>query len=94
MLADAFQENLYLRAERALGSIGIWCYRGYPVVDCSATLYDGSYHDVDSSELAFKVAASMAFRTAMKMASPVLLEPIMKVVVETPEEFMVISWVI
>jgi elongation factor G len=61
---------------------------GYPVVDCRAILYDGSYHDVDSSELAFKVAASMAFRTAMKMATPVLLEPIMKVVVETPEEFM------
>lgn len=61
---------------------------GYPVVDCRATLYDGSYHDVDSSEVAFKVAASMAFRSAMKMATPVLLEPIMKVVVETPEDFM------
>ncbi len=61
---------------------------GYPVVDCRVTLYDGSYHDVDSSEIAFKVAASMAFRAAMKSASPVLLEPIMKVVVETPEEHM------
>ncbi len=61
---------------------------GYPVVDCRATLYDGSYHDVDSSEIAFKVAASMAFRNAMKIATPVLLEPIMKVVVETPEDFM------
>jgi elongation factor G len=59
---------------------------GYPVVDCKVTLYDGSYHDVDSSEIAFKVAASMAFRSAMSKASPVLLEPIMKVVVETPEE--------
>lgn len=61
---------------------------GYPVVDCSVTLYDGSYHDVDSSEIAFKVAASMAFRAGMKQASPVLLEPVMKVVAETPEEYM------
>ncbi len=61
---------------------------GYPVVDCRVTLYDGSYHDVDSSEVAFKVAASMAFRSAMSKSSPVLLEPIMKVVVDTPEEYM------
>ncbi len=61
---------------------------GYPVVDCRVTLYDGSYHDVDSSEIAFKVAASMAFRSGMSKASPVLLEPIMKVVVDTPEEYM------
>ncbi|MEX0849522.1 MAG: elongation factor G [Candidatus Dependentiae bacterium] len=61
---------------------------GYPTVDFKATLYDGSYHDVDSSELAFKVAASMAFKTGMKQASPVLLEPIMKVVAETPEDYM------
>lgn len=61
---------------------------GYPVVDCKAILYDGSYHDVDSSEIAFKIAGSMAFRSAMSKASPVLLEPIMKVVVETPEEYM------
>lgn len=61
---------------------------GYPVVDCQVSVYDGSYHDVDSSEVAFKVAASMAFRAAMGKASPVLLEPIMKVVVETPEEHM------
>lgn len=61
---------------------------GYPVVDCKAIVYDGSYHDVDSSEIAFKIAATMAFKTAMKQASPVLLEPIMKVVAETPEEFM------
>jgi elongation factor G len=58
----------------------------YPVVDVKVTLYDGSYHDVDSSEIAFKVAASMAFRTAMAKASPVLLEPIMSVNVYTPEE--------
>lgn len=61
---------------------------GYPVVDVKATLYDGSYHDVDSSELAFKIAASLAFKSGMNQASPVLLEPIMKVTVETPEEYM------
>jgi elongation factor G len=61
---------------------------GHPVVDLKASLYDGSYHDVDSSEIAFKVAAIMAFKNAMKNASPVLLEPIMKVEVDTPEEHM------
>jgi elongation factor G len=61
---------------------------GYPVVDFKAILIDGSYHDVDSSELAFKMAASMAFKAGMAKASPVLLEPIMKVEVETPEEYM------
>lgn len=61
---------------------------GYPVVDFKATLFDGSYHDVDSSELAFKVAGSMAFKAAVNQASPVLLEPIMKVEVDTPDEYM------
>ncbi len=61
---------------------------GYPVVDVKVALTDGSYHDVDSSELAFKIAASMAFKSGMTKASPVLLEPIMKVEVETPEEYM------
>jgi elongation factor G len=61
---------------------------GYPVVDIKAELYDGSYHDVDSSEMAFKIAGSMALQDGVKKASPVLLEPIMKVVVVTPEEFM------
>lgn len=61
---------------------------GYPVVDFQVTLYDGSYHDVDSSEMAFKIAASMAFKEASKGASPVLLEPITKVEVEVPEEYM------
>lgn len=61
---------------------------GYPVVDIKAELYFGSYHDVDSSEMAFKIAGSMAFQEAFKKAAPVLLEPIMKVVVVTPEEFM------
>ncbi len=60
---------------------------GYPVVDIKATLYDGSYHEVDSSEMAFKVAASLALKDAAKKCSPVLLEPIMKVVVVTPEEY-------
>lgn len=61
---------------------------GYPVVDIKAELYDGSYHDVDSSEMAFKIAGSMALQEGVKRASPVLMEPIMKVVVVTPEEFM------
>ncbi len=61
---------------------------GYPVVDCKVTLYDGSYHDVDSSEIAFKIAGSMAFREGAQNADPVLLEPIMKVEVVTPEDYM------
>lgn len=61
---------------------------GYPVVDVKATLYDGSYHDVDSSELAFKLAGSLAAREGIKQAKPILLEPIMKVEVTTAEEFM------
>ena len=61
---------------------------GYGMVDVKVTLYDGSYHEVDSSEMAFKIAGSMAFKDAAKKANPVLLEPIMKVVVITPEEYM------
>ncbi len=61
---------------------------GYPVVDVRVTLYDGSYHDVDSNENAFRIAASMAFKDGFLRASPVLLEPIMKVEVTTPEEYM------
>jgi len=61
---------------------------GYPMVDVKATLYDGSYHEVDSSEMAFKVAGSMAFKNAAVKASPVLLEPLMKVEVVTPEDYM------
>ena len=61
---------------------------GYPVVDIKVTLYDGSYHDVDSSETAFKIAASMGFKEGMAKAKPVLLEPMMKVEVVTPEEYM------
>ncbi len=61
---------------------------GYPMIDIEATVYDGSFHEVDSSEAAFKVAGSMAFQAAAKKANPVLLEPMMKVEVVTPEEFM------
>jgi elongation factor G len=61
---------------------------GFPVVDVKVTLFDGSYHDVDSSELAFKLAAIMAFKDGMRKASPILLEPMMAVEVETPEDYM------
>ena len=61
---------------------------GYPIVDVEVTIYDGSYHDVDSSEMAFKIAGSMAFKEGFMKAKPVLLEPIMKVEVETPEDYM------
>ncbi len=61
---------------------------GYPVVDVKVTLYDGSYHEVDSSEMAFKIAGSMAFKEALKKAKSVLLEPIMKVTVNVPEDYM------
>ena len=61
---------------------------GYPVIDVKATLYDGSYHDVDSSEMAFKMAGALATRDGIKKATPIILEPIMKVEITTPEEFM------
>ena len=61
---------------------------GYPLVDCKVTLIDGSYHDVDSSEMAFKIAGSMGFREGAQNANPVLLEPVMKVEVVTPEDYM------
>ena len=61
---------------------------GYPVIDIKATLYDGSFHDVDSSEAAFKIAGSLAFQDAFKKATPIILEPIMKVEVITPDQFM------
>ena len=61
---------------------------GYPVVDVKVTLYDGSYHEVDSSEMAFKIAGSMAFKDAMRKASPVLMEPIMKVAIIVPSEYL------
>jgi len=61
---------------------------GYPVVDVKVTLYDGSYHEVDSSEMAFKIAGSMAFKEAMRKADPVIMEPIMKVTVITPDDYL------
>ena len=61
---------------------------GYPTVDVKASLVDGAYHDVDSSEMAFKIAGQMVFRKAAEMAKPVLLEPIMSVEVVTPEDYM------
>ena len=61
---------------------------GFPVVDVKVTLYDGSYHEVDSSELAFKIAGSMAFKEACQKADPVILEPIMKVCIIVPDEYM------
>ena len=61
---------------------------GYPVVDVKVTLFDGSYHDVDSSEMAFKIAGSMGFKEGALKAKPVLLEPIMNVEVVTPEDYM------
>lgn len=70
------------------GAMGAGVLAGYQVVDVKVELYDGSFHEVDSSEMAFKIAGSMAFKDAMKKASPVLLEPIMKVCVTVPEEYM------
>ena len=61
---------------------------GYPVVDVKVELYDGSYHEVDSSEMAFKIAGSMAFKEAMRKANPVILEPVMKVSTIVPDEYM------
>ena len=70
------------------GAMASGVLAGYPVVDCIVTLYDGSYHEVDSSEMAFKIAGSMAFKEAMRKADPIILEPIMKVCVIVPEEYM------
>ena len=70
------------------GALQAGVLAGYPVVDVKVTLYDGSFHEVDSSELAFKIAGSMAFKEACKKATPVILEPIMKVSVMVPEEYM------
>ena len=70
------------------GAMNAGVVAGFPVVDVKVTLYDGSYHEVDSSEMAFKIAGSMAFKEAMRKADPTLLEPIMKVSVIVPEEYM------
>ena len=68
-------------------TIGTGVYAGFPVVDVKVSLVDGSYHDVDSNEMAFKMAASMGFKDGTKKANPVLLEPIMKVEVVSPEDY-------
>ena len=70
------------------GALQAGVLAGYNVVDVKVTLYDGSYHEVDSSEMAFKIAGSMAFKNAMRNANPILTEPIMKVVVVTPDDYM------
>ena len=70
---------------REAASVGVLA--GYPVVDVKVSLLDGSYHEVDSSEMAFKIAASIGFKEAVQAASPILLEPIMQVEVETPEQY-------
>ncbi|MCQ2451043.1 MAG: elongation factor G [Clostridia bacterium] len=70
------------------GALNAGVLANYPVVDVKVTLYDGSYHEVDSSEMAFKIAGSMAFKEACRLASPALLEPIMKVTVIVPEDYM------
>ena len=70
------------------GALHAGVLAGYPVVDVKVTLYDGSYHEVDSSEMAFKIAGSMAFKEACRVADPVILEPIMKVTVIVPEDYM------
>ena len=70
------------------GAMASGVLAGYPVVDVKVTLLDGSYHEVDSSEMAFKICGSMAFKEAAQKAGPTLLEPIMKVVVTTPDQYM------
>jgi elongation factor G len=75
-------------AEGIMGALERGVLAGYRMVDVKVTLYDGSFHDVDSSEIAFKVAGSMAFRDAAEKADPAILEPIMQVEVTTPEEYM------
>lgn len=82
------QEYIKPVQQGIIEAMGNGVIAGYPVVDVKAELYDGSYHDVDSSEMAFKIAGSMALQNGVKQASPILLEPIMKVEVVVPEEFM------
>src|SRR5699024_10088480 len=70
------------------GALQAGVLAGYPVVDIKVELYDGSYHEVDSSEMAFKIAGSMAVKEALRKANPVIMEPLMKVVVVVPEQYM------
>jgi elongation factor G len=83
-----FRANTFRRSTRVADAVTSGVLAGFPVVDVKFTLFDGSYHDVDSNENAFRMAASMAFKEGMKKASPTLLEPMMAVEVETPEDYM------
>ena len=89
LLVVLFQKNTFQPVDQGIqGALLSGTLAGYNVVDIKVTLYDGSYHEVDSSEMAFKIAGSMAVKDAIKKADPVLLEPIMKVTVIVPEEYM------
>jgi len=81
-------QKLHLKFKGIKEAIETGVIAGYPVCDVIVTLYDGSFHEVDSSEIAFKIAGSIAFKEAFKKASPIILEPIMEVEVVTPDEFM------
>ena len=87
--AVLFLRNIFLLLTQGIqGAMLSGVLAGYNVVDVKVKLYDGSYHEVDSSEMAFKIAGSMAFKEAMRKADPVLLEPIMKVTVIVPDEYL------
>ena len=89
VVGGAVPKNYFPAVEKGLReAVQHGVLAGYPVVDVKVTLYDGSYHEVDSSEMAFKIAGSMAFKEAMKKADPVLMEPIMQVDVMVPEDYM------
>ena len=89
IVGDAIPKEYHKAVDDGIqGAMQSGVLAGYSMVDVKVTLYDGSYHEVDSSEMAFKIAGSMAFKDAAKKANPVILEPIMKVVVITPEEYM------
>jgi elongation factor G len=89
IFGGAIPQNFRPAVEKGIQEARLKGYlAGFPVVDFRVVLHDGSYHTVDSSELAFKIAGSLAFKKAMEQARPTLLEPIMNVSVETPEEFL------
>ena len=93
VFGGAVPKNYFPAVEKGLEeSLEKGVLAGYPVVGIKATLYDGSYHPVDSNEMAFKLAAGIAFREGMKQAKPVLLEPIMKVETVVPEDYMAVSY--
>ena len=86
--AAPFPRNFIPAVEKGIQESAARGYlAGYPVVDFRVTVYDGSYHDVDSNELSFKMAGRIAFRKCMEMAKPTLLEPVMSVEIEAPQEF-------